>query len=120
MVATPTCLPSLSLSTASAESGALSAGALAHPASTAATPSSRSGLTVECPPVSVELPHELLRLVPEPRDVLELDVLVATDLVRQLGQGPRRLVGDGREPDQRRLEELPVLADQGPLHAPHL
>ena len=41
---------------------ALSAGVLAHPASIAATPSSTSGLTVECPPVQLSCAMSCLAL----------------------------------------------------------
>src|ERR1700738_280976 len=118
-VATPTCVPLLSLRVASADSGPLSDGTLAHPASIAATPTSRSGLTVECLR-SVELRDELLGLLPEPRDVVDLDLLVASYFVRQLRDGHRRVVGHRAEPHQHRLDQLAVLADEGPLEATHL
>src|SRR4029453_12883818 len=102
-VATPTCLPSLSLSVASADSGAagsFSAVIPAHPANATAMPTTSSRLTVESPPGSCrlcDLRDERLGRLAEPLHVVELDVLVAADHVRQVRQGHRRVVAGGGE-----------------------
>src|SRR5262249_10326965 len=94
-VATPTSLPSLSFIDAPADSGSVSAGMLAHPENSITALASRSRLTIE-PPVgkvrSLQLRHQPSCVVPEPLDAIELDLLVAPDLVGQLGDGHRNVV----------------------------
>src|SRR6185503_5192629 len=105
-VATPTCLPSLSLSVASPESGALSS-MVAHPASISAAPTTSARLTVECPPGSCGLSglrEQRRGRLAIPRHVVQLHLLVAADLVGQLRQGNRRVMGGGGQAPHGRLD----------------
>src|SRR4029450_99860 len=104
-VATPICLPSLSVSVAPPESGALSS-IVAHPASISAALTTSARLTVECPPGSCGLSglrEQRRGRLAIPLHVVELDMLVGADLVRQLRQRHRRVVGGGAQPPPPRL-----------------
>src|SRR6266508_6505154 len=68
---------------------------------------------------SAEAGDQLRRAGAKLSHVVELDVFIAANDVRQIAEGDRRVVGGGRERAERPLDEPAVLADERALLAPH-